>query len=75
MMNMNFTAKDIKIGIVSAAAFIGMLFILLELLGKELFLYIVLAVVLGLMSYLIAAWLASKRKLRQLECEEEELER
>ena len=73
-MNTNPTFKDIMIGIVCTAAFMGVVFILAELLGKELFIKILLAVALGLMSYLIATWVASRRRIQQLQREREKME-
>ena len=71
MTTMTVTAKDILIGIVSTAAGVGVLLVLHDLLGDELYRYALLAVALGLTSYLIATWVATDQKQRQLKHEKE----
>ena len=74
-MDTKLTVKDILIGIVGTAVCMGLVFILGELLEKEVILNILFAVFLGVMVYLIAALVATNRRVRQLKREMEEMEK
>ena len=74
-MDTKLTVKDILIGIVCTAVCMGLVFILGELLEKEVILNILFAVLLGVMVYFIAALVATNRRVRQLKREREEMEK